>query len=380
MRQSWMKNIFLFSAVMLVFASCANKEFSKDEPLIPEQKPTLYISSESNMLYALNPENGDVRWKFYDANGIVYEPLALDKYVFVTTTRYVIRLNAIDGKPIDTVVGGNYYPDGPPVGDNQYIYLPKREADASKPRFIQKYDFKNNADVGWTLPTGTNSIITSSPVMFGGDILFTYSDKMILVSANDASSLIWTISTGIKSNPVVDGVNVFITAANDVVAYSYQTGLQSWNFTAPDQLLTSPILYGGNILYGCADNQLYCVDSIAHTPRWTFKTDERVFSSPYAYDQTIYFGSNDHYFYAVNVNDGSLKWKYRTNGLIKSSPIAYNGMVYVASYDQNIYAFDTTGALRWKYQLNGLADKSPVFYDPGISKGIYPAVSGMSTQ
>lgn len=381
MRQSWMKNILLFSTVMVFLASCAEKEFSKDEPLEPVQKPTLYISSQGNMLYALHPKTGDVTWKFYSQNGITTEPVAFGTYVFVNTPSHILRLNALDGTIVDTVIGlPDNTPGGPITGDANVLYIPTNPSDASKPKVLQKFDHVKKENIAWALNTPATSSILTSPVIFGKNILVAYNDQMRLVSTEDANSLVWSINEGADTNPLTDGVNIFTTNGNQLRAYSFETGARLWTYDAPEVINTSPILYGGNILFGCNDSKVYCIDSISHTPRWTFQTQERVFSAPYAYDQTIYIGSNDHFFYAININDGSLKWKFRLGALILSSPIAYDGMVYIGAYDQNMYAFDTTGQLKWKYLLNGLIDRSPVLYDPDISRGVYPAMSGLSTQ
>ncbi|MBW7914152.1 MAG: PQQ-binding-like beta-propeller repeat protein, partial [Taibaiella sp.] len=69
-----------------------------------------------------------------------------------------------------------------------------------------------------------------------------------------------------------------------------------------------------------------------------------------------------------------------TGALVRSSPIVHEGKVFIGSYDLNFYAFDTSGALKWKRALNGLVDQAPVLYDVSANKGIYSAISGLSTQ
>lgn len=388
MRQTWMRKILLFSVTLAVLASCTKPEYSSDEPFEAELQTNMYVVSEGNMLYALNPMTGDVRWKFYDINGISYEPLALNSYVFVNTPAAVLKLNALDGNVVDTVIyadnGNGKTPLGPLNGQGDFIYVPyKQTVNGQDVSNVVKYNYQTREETGWAVPIGGN-VLPTSPIIFGKQILIPFALGATLRSVEDAAVNPW-LNTGdvisTPNNPTTDGISVFATSGNSLVAYSFDNGAELWRYDAPATINTSPILYGGNILFGCNDNKVYCIDSIAHQPRWTFLTDERVFCSPYAYEQTIYFGSNDHYFYAVNVDDGTLKWKYRTGALVKSSPIAYEGMVYVGSFDQNMYAFDTTGALRWKYQVNGLIDKSPAIYDPmNNNKQVYPAVSGLSSQ
>lgn len=382
MRQVWMRKILLFSMSLVVLASCTKPEYSTDEPFVAELQTNMYVVSEGSILYALDPATGDMRWKFHDLAGITFEPLALGDYVFVNTPANVLKLNAITGDIVDTLISNtkNKTPNGPLNGEGNFVYVPYTAVENGTPvSVVSKFNYTNNEETSWKLNGGG---LTTSPVIFGKTILVPFAGELKVVSTEDANALLWSEAVTNVNNPATDGVNVFITSGNTLSVYNFEKGGLVWSYTAADEINTSPILYGGNILFGCNDNKLYCIDSIARAPRWTFLTDERIFSSPYAYDQTIYFGSNDHYFYAVNVDDGSLKWRYRTNALIRTSPIAHEGTVYIGSYDQHVYAFDTSGAMNWKYLTNGLLDKSPAIFDPmnNSNKQIYSAVSGLSSQ
>lgn len=398
MRHTWMRKTLLFLMTAVVLSACEKPEYSSDEPLEAELETNLYIASEGNMLYALNPANGGTRWTFYEGRGITYEPLALGNSVFVPSTSNVLRLNAITGKVIDS------FPDmqddnifttkitGALAGEGNYIYITFDMITGGQTTTRTfKYDYTKTGEPikipeNWQIlldeVAGTPTTIPTSPIIYGNNILLPISDRIRLNSTADPNAYVYEIPTACPHNPTTDGVHLYNVNGNTLTAYNYEDGTTLWTYVAPEVINTSPIQYGGNIIFGCEDNKVYCIDSIAQQPRWVFKTDERVYSSPYAYDQTVYFGSNDHYFYAVNIEDGSLKWKYRTGALIKSSPVAYEGTVYVGSYDQNMYAFDTSGALKWRFQTNGLIKNSPAIYDPMKSgqKQIYSAVSGLSSQ
>lgn len=398
MRHTWMRKTLLFLMTVVVLGACTKPEYSSDEPFEAELQTNLYIASEGDMLYALNPVNGATRWKYYEGRGITFEQLAIGDFVFVPTTTNVIKLSAITGKVLDSFPAIDQTTAATKIigaitgeGNSVYIAYEHIPADGSPTeRRYEKFDINNTdvpkANTGWALKLNTSGpipvTIPTSPVIFGNNIMVPFSTELRLISINDANAFVWNTQTANPNNPTTDGVTVFATNGNTLNAYSYEDGTVQWTYVAPEIINTSPILYGGNILFGCNDNKLYCIDSIARQPRWTFQTDERVFGSPYAYDQTIYFGSNDHYFYAVNIEDGSLEWKYRTGALIRSSPVAYDGTVYIGSYDQNMYAFDTSGTLKWRFQTNGLIEKSPGIFDPMKSgqKQIYSAVSGLSGQ
>lgn len=389
MRQSWIRNIFLFSTLVALASSCKKPDYSIDEPLPATQSTTLYIVSEGNLLYAMNPVSGVVKWEFYLERGILHEPLALGEHVFVTTTNNVYRLSAITGKVVDSVISDppttTTITNGNVTGAGNAIYVPVVQTvnglpPASKMLLVDYLTDDQYKLPVWEVPLP--GIVPTSPVLFRDLILTASGSELILHSlASNPAVSVWNVSglTG-QNNPTLDGETVYVTAGNELKAIDLTTGIALWSYTAPAAIETSPIIYGGNVIFGCTDNNLYCIDRIAQTPRWVFVTKERIYGSAYAYEQVIYFGGNDHYFYAVNINDGSLKWRYRTDALIRSSPIAYNGKVYVGGYDQYLYAFDTSGSLAWKHRVNGLIDKSPVLYDNDNNKQVYPAISGLSVQ
>ncbi len=394
MRQIWTRSIFLFSAALILATSCTKPEFSSDEPLLDVQQDNIYIISEGNTLYAIDPVTGALRWKFHELRGMPYEPLVLGEYVFVAVSNglsdNVLKLNAINGKVVDSIfnpsaAATSYSIIGPITGRDKYVFV---QYDATGPtgasRTFAQYDHTSTdiprQPVNFTLNIPANNTIPTTPLFIGNKMLIPYSTKTELVELTTAAPLAWSNTGANPNNPVTDGQVLYVCAGSLLGAFDLNTGTQLWSYNAGDFISTSPIVFGRNVIFGCEDNKLYCIDPDAQQPRWIFETNERIYGSPYAYDQTVYFGGNDHHFYAINIIDGTVRWKYRTGALIRSSPIAHNGTVYIGSYDLNFYAFDTSGMLKWKRALNGLIDQSPVLYDVNANKGVYPAISGLSTQ
>lgn len=390
MRLSWTRSIFLFSAATIFATSCTKPEFSSDEPLLDVQQDNLYITSAGNTLYAMDPVTGAVRWKFHDERTLPYEPLVLGEYVFVTLPQNVLKLDAITGKVVDSIFNPSaasttYTILGPSTGRDNYVFVQYvAVSSAGTIKHFDQFDHTSTQvpkpPVNFTLTMGTTDFIPSTPVFLGNKMLIPYNNKMELVSLAPGAPLAWSNTGAVPNNPVTDGQVVYVAAGSLLGAFDLNTGLQLWSYNAGDFISTAPIVFGRNIIFGCEDNKLYCIDPDAQQPRWIFETNERIYGSPYAYDQTVYFGGNDHYFYAINILDGTVRWRYRTGALVRSSPIVHKGTVYIGSYDLNFYAFDTSGMLKWKRALNGLIDQSPVLYDVGAGKGVYPAISGLSTQ
>lgn len=364
--------------MMVLVASCSKPAYSPDEPLTPELRPAIYITSQNNVLYALNPGNGEKLWEvdFGVTNTILQEPVVLNGYALVRCNQGIVRLDADKGDLIDTVVefninNANRAVNGAISAMGDLCYT------STDGGYVIAFNY-DTKDLAWT--SQPNVAIATPGSFYNGLFIYSTGSGVRAVDQLDGNKLSWSYTAASTiTNQTIAPPLMYVCGINGTLyAVSLEKGIDVWNYATGAALTTSPIAYGGNIIFGTDDNNLYCIDSVARAPRWIFKTDERVRGSAYANDQTIYFGSFDHYFYAVNIIDGSLKWRFRTGALIKSSPIYFDGRVYVGGYDKNLYAFDTTGRIDWKFSVNGLVDLSPVVYD--LESTVYPAESGLSTQ
>ncbi len=373
-----MRNIVLFSVLLLLIAACTKPEYSTDEPLVPELRPAVYMTSQNNVLYALNPDNGAKLWErnFGPANGIFQSPVVVNGIALVRCQLGIVKLDADKGTTLDTI---NIFKidDGDRTVNGAISAKGDRCYTSTTGGYVISFDY-NTLDLAWT--AGNNSAISSPGSFYNGLFVFTTGSGVKAVDEVDGNQVAWTYNASTTiTNQAISAPILYVTGTNGTLyAVNLENGVELWNYPTGASLVTSPIAYGGNIIFGTDDNNLYCIDSIARAPRWVFTTNERVQGSAYAYEQTIYFGSLDHYFYAVNVLDGSLKWRYRTGALIKSSPIAYNNRVYVGSYDKFLYAFDTSGRIDWKFSVNALVDLPPVLYD--LENTVYSAESGLANQ
>ena len=71
-----------------------------------------------------------------------------------------------------------------------------------------------------------------------------------------------------------------------------------------EYIFSEAVINGDNILFGCNDGNLYCVDRLTGTKRWGFETFGEIRSKPLVDGDRVIFPSNDHYFYALNISDG----------------------------------------------------------------------------
>ena len=374
MPQRWMKYLAFFTAATLLISACRKSEFSKDEKLPETFSSSLFITSQNQFLYALNPTTGAKQWEYNVDRHVESTPVVVGDFLYIPTSDTLIKIDAKRGKEIKKYWYGNH---------NFFKFLSSPMVNAGTLYIGSLNDTMyavNTIDdqIVWKTPVGTGGIV-SSPTIYNNLLIFGAGNTVTALDIGNLGAVSWQYTTGgkVTSSPVVSDPFVFV-GSHDGKMYvlNANSGALVWDYATSGPILSSPIVYGGNVIFGSNNNNLYCLDTVARKERWIFKTEDRVVSSPVADRNTIYFGSYDYNFYALNVIDGKEKWRYKTNALIKATPLIHNGIVYFGSHDKHMYALDSSGVLQWKHNINGLIESSPIIWD--LQKAYYPTISGLS--
>lgn len=371
MPQRWMKILAFCTAATVVVSACRKSEFSKDDKLPETFSTSMYITSQNQFLYALDPKTGEKKWEYYVGRHVEATPVIIGEALFLPTVDSLVKLDANRGKVIKKYWYDNAdfksFVSSPAVDGNNIIIGSLNDT---------LYSVNTVSDnMNWRFSTGGD--IVSSPTISQGRVIIAANSKVYALDVATGAQ-VWSFSAGpFTSSPAVSGTYVFIGSVDgNMYALDFATGALKWSFDTKAQILSSPIVYGGNVIFGSNNSKLYCLDTAAKKERWVYEAADRIVSSPTADRNIVYFGSYDFHCYALNVIDGEEKWKFKTNALIKSSPLMYNGIVYFGSHDKNMYAFDSSGVLHWKHNINGLIESSPIVWD--LQKTYYPTISGMS--
>jgi outer membrane protein assembly factor BamB len=266
---------------------------------------TIYVGSDDNNLYALNPD-GSLKWTFRTDHDVVCTPaLSSDGTIYVGST---------DGK---------------------------------------LYALRYSGSLKWSLDTG--QAIYSSPAVSTKGTIYIGSFDHKLYAIDPDGSVKWNYETDgfIQSSPAIGIDGCIYVGSYDRRLYAVNpNGTLYWSFPTNGSVISSPaVSNNGSIYVGSNDGRFYALrpDGVL---RWSYKTRLDVYCSPAVSDDgTIYVGSLNHRFYALNPN-GSLKWSYDTIGEVHSSPaIGADGTiyVYVGTYDHQLYAINPDGSLKWVY-------------------------------
>ncbi len=268
---------------------------------------TIYIGSDDDNLYALNPD-GTEKWRFaaggnvnlttnaIGSDGTIYIGSSSDK-VFAVNPDGTEKWNyVVDGDILSLALTGNmlYFTHN---GSRKLISL-----DVSGSTPIQNWAFTHGA-----FTAGSMAIDDDNTVYFQGDL-------------GGGSGKIWAI----KSD-----------------------GTEKWSFS-----LSGSASRGGVVL--AQDGTLYAatkeatdhfraINSVDGSLKWTFTTGGKLSSAPVVdSDGNVYIGSEDDTFYVLD-SSGNVKFEFPTGGNIWSpATIGPNGIVYFGSYDKNLYAMKFT--------------------------------------
>jgi outer membrane protein assembly factor BamB len=305
-----------------------------------------YGARGDSSLYALNPEDGSLKWRYFvpymeHTSGVFSSPaIGSDGTIYVGTTDY--HLHAIEDS----------------------VTYAKRK---------------------WATHLGFFPVYSSPAIGIGGTV-YVGGLNFTLNALRPADGTVkWIYTTGwcIFSSPAIGDEGEIYVGSKDHNLYAFEDSMTyariRWYYAAgvfyDGHLLDSSpaigsdgTIYIGADQYGAAGQTPVPIDTAFFavnpdgTLKWKFVMDDGVESSPgIGPDGTVYVGSYDSCLYAIEDrgNEGSLKWKFKTGGPIDASPtIDAAGVVYIGSRDSNMYAINPDGTERWSFPTDGGIESS----------------------
>jgi outer membrane protein assembly factor BamB/subtilisin family serine protease len=289
---------------------------------------TVYVGSNDNALYAINPATGAVEWSYAAGN------------VFDTSSAAV----GSDGTVYAGCTDGNVY--------------------ALNPDGTLKWKF--------TVPTPSDPSLDngldSSPALASDGTVYIHADDGNLYALNPTGGTVkWTIPVPGMSYaaPTIapDGTVYIGTDGGQLYAVT-PAGAQKWVFATPvpgDPIYTAAAIDAqGNVYLGTLGGNFYSVGP-GGALRWAYAVGNGVTSAPALANGNVYFGGYDGNLYALTTA-GSLAWKYPLGTQVRASAPAVdsNGVIYVGCYDHNVYAVTPGGTLERIFASDDIIRSSPV--------------------
>ena len=325
---------------------------------------TIYIGANNGIFYALNPEDGSIRWVY---------PTAFDTFAIYST-------------PVTDQQGIVYF--GAKDGNVYALRAPKRGI---------------MGELVWSLSLGTT--IETSPALTPDGTLVIGADDWayygITPPRGGAGPRIkWRFQTqgNLIASPAVDSDGTVFVASMDGNIYALDPPKEAgqsvkvrWSFSSGGRddkggfENTPAVDKEGTLYIGGNDGILYALDTKTGKVKWTFDGVARSGYRTYAIfssaaigpDRTIYFGGKNGDLYAIRDQQAFLHsgpqvlWSYRLGAGIQSSPLlAADGTVYLGDERGTLHAIrppasGERGTALWKFSTKGTLISSPALAADG---------------
>ncbi|MBN1924691.1 MAG: PQQ-binding-like beta-propeller repeat protein [Prolixibacteraceae bacterium] len=314
---------------------------------------TIYVGSDDENLYALNPD-GTMKWKYFTDEKITTSPVVgIDGTIYFGSNTYLFALTT-DGEIIWKKSDYGRIFSTPAIGNDGTLYVGS----------TNDYLYAVNTDGSKKWQYYTSGDATSSPAIGNDGTIYVGSENNSLYAITPEGKLKWKYLTDapVFSSPAIgiDG-KIYVGINNKVLRAITLDGKSAWRMDSYYDF-SSPSVGMDNIIYIGEGNSILSKDRDGSF-NWNYYTDGAVTSTPaIGKNGTIYAGSNDKNIYALT-REGELLWKYTTGGPVNSSPaINSGGTVFVGSNDGYLYAFQTDNG--------GLADTPwPCFHKDNKNLG-----------
>jgi outer membrane protein assembly factor BamB len=181
--------------------------------------------------------------------------------------------------------------------------------------------------------------VNKQTVVFGG-----CDEKLHLVSAADGSKF-GEVATGsyIPGSAALRGDRAYVgNYEGRFMAVSLEEQRILWIYGKEgrqDAFFSSPAVSEKDVVVGCRDGYLYCLNRLTGTMRWRFKSLDEIDSSPVIADDKVIFGSTDGRLYMLDLKTGKRIWHYEIGSAILGSAAVAAGYVFIGAIDGKVYAF-----------------------------------------
>ena len=367
-----MYKLFFFSTVFLVFGYSKAQQHGGAKMFRDNSSHFTPAITASEKIYDRKA------WSFFAEAPVRSTPVISGNSIFIGTTQgKFFAINKNTGKQTWQYNTGFAVNSSAACQDGKVFFSDnKQTVYALKEitgQMLWKFDLGSKQAYPWRF-----DYFYSSPTLFENKLIIGGDDGYLYMLNQNDGKQVWKFkSHGIirSTAAVFNNTVVFGDMDGTLYALDIKSGKEKWNFkTMGDSLknenfgfdrkaiLSSPVVRGNKIVFGCRDGILYCVDTngkllwqMDHHVSW-------VISTVAIKDSFVVTGTSDgHFVQAVHLNTGREIWKRQTTTLFWSSPLIAGNKVYIGGFDGNEYCLDLfTGKRISKFQTGGTVLSSAV--------------------
>ncbi len=340
------------SAAPIVTHRASPSPTNTAKPILASQ-PTIYAGSTDRFLYALNANDGTLRWSYEAGDWVNATPAVANGVVYAGSNDHTLyAFNAANGNITWRYQTGDKIISWPAVS-NGVIYFGSWDQNIYA---LQT----SNGSLLWRHQTGNR---VSSPTLVADGVVYIGSDDNYLYALNATDgTLLWRSITGgniAALATVADQVVYVGSGDHSLYALQTSTGKQLWHYATGDAIYSAPVVANGVVYFGSFDHYVYALRIDSGSLLWRYQTGDKCASLPTIHKGILYIGSSDGFIYAFLASDGTVLWRYQTGGYVSSKPIVTDDFVYIGG-SNGLFALKTTdGSLRWKFAAGGGAVTTP---------------------
>ncbi len=277
----------------------------------------VYLGDVDGGFYALNLEDGQVRWKKNFEAGFLAGA---------------------------AVAHGRVY-----VGDYDGVF---RCLDAETGK--QLWEFTAQAE------------FNAAPIVVDQTILLTSEDGTLYCLDALSGDKRWDFPTGapLRGSPTVAENRAVLVGCDAILhVIDVSTGKETAATPTEDQTGATPAFFDGRVYIGTGQGTFRCFQLAPPEGAWTYRDPRRgqpIYSAAAVDKDIVVYGSQGKHVYALHPQSGELIWKLPLRSGIDSSPVIVGNRVFIATGRGRLYALDkATGAERFAYDAGGGFVASP---------------------
>ena len=378
------------AAVVVVAAILADKPAdvsNPDAPFAAAEKPTVKLVPWP--LYGFDPERTRylpsarvkppfrVAWRFNARKLVEYSPIVVDGTLYgINNNGTAFAINRENGRL-------KWRRDVATLNASAPAFLDGRLYVANlAPGQVQALNAANGRTIWLTpLPGRTES----SPVIAGNKVLVGCECGILFALNRRTGRTIWSTEIGgeIKGAPALEGGIAYVGAYGGTVAavrvadgsVKWRSGAQSAGLGQVGNFYATPTVAFGRVYVGNTDGRMYSFEKGSGALAWSHSTGDYVYSAAVAADTktadpTIYFGSYDGTFYALDARSGGVRWTKPAGAAVSGAASVIGEVVYFANLRKTrTIGFDVKNGNRVFTFYDGA-------YNPVISDGELLYVTG----
>jgi eukaryotic-like serine/threonine-protein kinase len=282
---------------------------------------TVYIGSLDKILYAVDLQTGNLKWKYEATDEIKSSPSFYQNSVF--------------------------------FGDELGTFHAIDAATGKK-----KWEFK--ADAG----------IISSANFAGDRVVFgSYDNNLYCLSIKDGS-LLWKLETAgyVHATPAIQDENVIVTGCDGKLhIVRLSDGKQVNSIDLGAYVAASPAILAGHVYVGTFGNEVVAVDLSKSNIAWHFEDPTKKFpfyASAAVTSNVVVVAGRDKVLRALSPDTGKIVWEFPTKARIDASPVIAGENVFFGNLAGELFALDMkAGKQVWKYDMGSAVLGSPAVDD-----------------